>query len=265
MTDSSNDQRARSAGIHSASGHSNAENPGRSYPKGAMVILSPQPTKFEAPKLAAGSANSATRFRWSSRAALVAGAAAIGGVAGSLATAGIFHFTAPRPEVPSYYSALAESLGRVDHELTVLKSAIENSANATDRQGARLADRPDHGESTQLETGPKPANSADSIDRTEHRLAAASGDTIRAAADTRASSTGSRTVAVDTKQPSPAPIVSGWVVRDVYHGAALIQGRAGVVEVLPGDNLPGLGRIQQVTRQDGRWVVVTSRGQIVSR
>jgi hypothetical protein len=33
---------------------------------------------------------------------------------------------------------------------------------------------------------------------------------------------------------------------------------------VPGDLVPGLGRIQEIKRQDGRWVVVTSRGLVVS-
>jgi hypothetical protein len=37
-----------------------------------------------------------------------------------------------------------------------------------------------------------------------------------------------------------------------------------MVEVAPGDMLPGLGRIEAIRRQDGRWVVITSRGMIVS-
>jgi hypothetical protein len=61
------------------------------------------------------------------------------------------------------------------------------------------------------------------------------------------------------------PIVEGWVLRDVYRGAAMIQGRGGIIEVVPGDHLPALGRIEALQRQDGRWVVVTSRGLIVSR
>ena len=63
----------------------------------------------------------------------------------------------------------------------------------------------------------------------------------------------------------PGPIIEGWVVRDVYNGSAMIQNRAGIVQVIPGDSLPGLGRIEQVRRQDGHWMVVTSRGVIVSR
>jgi hypothetical protein len=59
------------------------------------------------------------------------------------------------------------------------------------------------------------------------------------------------------------PIVQGWVLRRVYDGAALIEGRDGIIEVEPGIVAPGLGRIEGIKRQDGRWVVVTSRGLVV--
>lgn len=63
----------------------------------------------------------------------------------------------------------------------------------------------------------------------------------------------------------PQPIVDGWIVRNVYRGTALIQGRGfGMIEVEPGDTLPGIGRVEAIRRQDGRWVVVTSRGLIPS-
>ena len=56
------------------------------------------------------------------------------------------------------------------------------------------------------------------------------------------------------------------MLRDVFNGAAMIQSpRNGILEVFPGDMLAGLGRIEGVKRQDDRWVVVTSRGLIVSR
>src|SRR5262249_60634013 len=57
--------------------------------------------------------------------------------------------------------------------------------------------------------------------------------------------------------------VEGWVVRDVRRGAALIEGRMGLVEVEQGDVVPGLGRVDAIRRQDGRWVVVTARGLIM--
>ena len=61
------------------------------------------------------------------------------------------------------------------------------------------------------------------------------------------------------------PTVEDWVLQDVADGGALIEGRQGIYEVYAGDVVPGLGRIDAIRRQDGRWVVVTSKGLIVAR
>jgi hypothetical protein len=55
------------------------------------------------------------------------------------------------------------------------------------------------------------------------------------------------------------------VLRDVGHGGALIEGRNGLYEVYAGDPVPGLGRVDAIRKQDGRWVVVTTKGLVVSR
>ena len=55
------------------------------------------------------------------------------------------------------------------------------------------------------------------------------------------------------------------MLRRVYDGAALIEGRDGIIEVEPGMVAPGLGRIEASSAQDGRWVVVTSRGLVIGR
>lgn len=61
------------------------------------------------------------------------------------------------------------------------------------------------------------------------------------------------------------PHVDGWVVRQVSRGVASIQGHGGgVIEVEAGDIVPGVGRIESIRRQEGRWVVLTSRGIIPS-
>ena len=44
----------------------------------------------------------------------------------------------------------------------------------------------------------------------------------------------------------------------------MVEGRSGLYEVGPGSTLPGIGRVEAVKRQDGRWVVVTAKGLIVS-
>jgi hypothetical protein len=85
--------------------------------------------------------------------------------------------------------------------------------------------------------------------------------------------TGSIPAVAATPVPLPAPkpeiarlpAVDGWVLRDIANGGALIEGRGGIYEVYAGDPVPGLGRIDAIRKQDGRWVVVTSRGLIVAR
>src|SRR5262249_36814535 len=71
--------------------------------------------------------------------------------------------------------------------------------------------------------------------------------------------------AIDPKAVTKNAVIEGWLLRKVYGSdSALVEGRYGVVEIVPGDLVPGLGRIQEIKRQDGHWVVVTSRGLVVS-
>lgn len=73
------------------------------------------------------------------------------------------------------------------------------------------------------------------------------------------------TAALGDPRPPAPPVLNGWAVRDVRRGIALIEGRYGLVEVETGDQLPGVGRIESIRKQDGRWMVVTSRGVILAR
>lgn len=70
----------------------------------------------------------------------------------------------------------------------------------------------------------------------------------------------------DFKAAEKPPIVDGWVLTSVgRRGNAIVASRAGFYEVYPGDPLPGVGRVQEIRYQDGRWVVVTPKGLIVRR
>ena len=60
----------------------------------------------------------------------------------------------------------------------------------------------------------------------------------------------------------PAASATGYVLREVRDGSALVEGRVGLREVIPGDTLPGVGRIRSIERRHGQWVVVTSNGVI---
>jgi hypothetical protein len=60
----------------------------------------------------------------------------------------------------------------------------------------------------------------------------------------------------------PGPL-EGWVLREVYDGAALVESRNGRLhEVVPGRNLPGVGRVEAIEQRGKIWVVVTSKGVI---
>jgi hypothetical protein len=61
------------------------------------------------------------------------------------------------------------------------------------------------------------------------------------------------------------PILNDWVVQDVHNGRALIESRYGAeFFVASGSVLPGLGKVEAVKRQNGQWVVVTTKGVITS-
>jgi hypothetical protein len=65
--------------------------------------------------------------------------------------------------------------------------------------------------------------------------------------------------AADRKLPE-----NGYVLREVYNGIAVVEGRRGLMEVGPGDTLPGAGRVRSIERRNRQWVVVTSNGVIDS-
>jgi hypothetical protein len=59
-------------------------------------------------------------------------------------------------------------------------------------------------------------------------------------------------------------VIPGWHVRRAYDGVATLEGKTGVIEVVPGQDVPALGRIQEIKNENNRWQVLTSRGVILS-
>jgi hypothetical protein len=195
--------------------------------------------------------------------AVTAAAAVIGGLAGSLTTAGFTAMVGSPSAGPSYDQVFADGLARIDHEVAVLKGAIDTSTRTQTQQVAKIADRMDRAEKAQNDAGTRIAKAGDVLDRVERRLAA-SGEVTGGLGEGRGSAPASASAASAAAE-AKRPVVEGWVLRDVVHGAAMIQGHGGIIAVLPGESLPGLGRIEAVKRQDGRWVVVTARGLILPR
>jgi hypothetical protein len=212
-------------------------------------------------------------------AAVVALATVAGALGGALATAGIGKLMAGEPaqvsaQASAKDSALEASVARIDAEIVALKAGLEHNSRTTTGQLNKASDRLEKVEKAQAEPAAKLARLSETVDKL--RAAQASATTAAAAPASAKDVTGSIPQhAAAAAAPAPAappkpevarlPTVEGWILRDVANGSALIESRRGMYEVYAGDPVPGLGRVDAIRKQDGRWVVVTSKGLIVAR
>src|SRR5215470_15329654 len=194
--------------------------------------------------------------RYSVLAASLALAAALGAMVGALIAYGLAR-PAALPAIAAGRTALEdiqvlkENVVQARVELAALKLSIDSANHNTGAQLTRISERIDRVEHSQAEPAAKLTKAVDAIERLS-RGEASSKDV-----------TGSLASAANGVNQSKPAAVEGWVVRDVYRGTALIEGRMGVIEVDQGDVVPGLGRVDAIRKQDGRWVVVTPKGLIM--
>jgi hypothetical protein len=66
------------------------------------------------------------------------------------------------------------------------------------------------------------------------------------------------------RSSAPRKAIKGWSVRQAYEGIAILQGPNGVVEAVLGQQVPSLGRIEEIRNENGRLVVETSGGVVYS-
>jgi hypothetical protein len=204
--------------------------------------------------------------RLSALAAVVALATVAGALGGALATAGLSHFVADETTGAGTFEA---SVARIDADILALKASVEHTSKIGMSQFNKTSDRLDKVEKAQAEPAAKLARLSEAVDKLRAAPAAAPAPVPVAAAVTAREVTGSITPPASALAPkvevARLPTVEGWVLRDVAYGGALIEGQRGVYEVYAGDAVPGLGHVDAIRRQDGRWVVVTSKGLIVAR
>jgi hypothetical protein len=77
--------------------------------------------------------------------------------------------------------------------------------------------------------------------------------------------TGSLQTAIAQTTSTARGTIEGWYIRRVYEGVAVLEGKSGVIEVSPGQDVPTLGRIQEIKNDDGHWQVITSKGIVFGR
>lgn len=195
-------------------------------------------------------------------AASIAVAAGLGAIGGSLGAATVGRLMAPAPAVASDDSRalkaeiaqLRTTIKSLGDSVAALRTTTANAVAATHKDLTRVSESIDRHERAGAEPAARLAKAVDMLQRMESRMVAgAAGPDI----------TGS--VAPAAAPPQRPAIVDGWSIRRVNDGLALLQGRMGMVEVEPGDSVPGIGRVQEIKRHEGRWVVVTPKGWIVAR
>jgi hypothetical protein len=209
--------------------------------------------------------------RLSAMAAVVVLAAVAGALGGALATAGLGHF-AGADKAASNNLVLEASVARIDADLLALKASVEHTSKLGISQFNKTSDRLDKVEKAQAEPAARLAKLSDAVDKLRAAPAAVATAPV-AAKEVTGSISPPATAVVAAPVPLPAPrpelarlpTVEGWVLRDVANGVALIEGRQGIFEVYAGDPVPGLGRVDAIRKQDGRWVVVTSKGLVIAR
>lgn len=202
---------------------------------------------------------------WRSRFGLLAAglvlAVGFGSFAGSLSATGWAQFWAQPPAkhtAADTRSADANMLQAARVEIAALKASLDSATRSAASQFGRIADRLDRVERGSNEPAAKIAHIAESVDRLEKKSTA-----MATALETTGTIGTSEAARTDSKITDR--ILEGWVVQDVRRGHALVESRyGGVFVVAPGGALPGLGRVEAVKRQDGQWVVVTTRGIITS-
>jgi hypothetical protein len=260
-----------------------ADKPNSSFSPGKLMIMSPGERRWtnenSAPEVETkpNAGNGSGKRRFTAMAAVAALAMVAGAIGGAVATASFGHSSTAAASVPvAADPALAATVARIDSDLVALKASVEHTSKTDVTQFNKTGERIDKLEKAQAEPAARLAKLSEAVEKL-HAPApapvAAAAPAPAAPKDVTGSITPPATTAALKTDAKPdakpdigrLPTVDNWILRDVDRGGALIEGRQGIFEVYAGDVVPGLGRVDAVRRQDGRWVVVTSKGLIVAR
>ncbi|MGU3463492.1 hypothetical protein ACLBXO_01435 [Methylobacterium sp. C33D] len=167
-----------------------------------------------------------------------------------------------RKEAASRSTALGERLAQVDKALNGKITALGERLDQAERDhNTRLS-----GLAAQLD---RRAAAAPAAAKAEPTQTGSIGEPARAVeakpevkvADAKVSEPKSKPAAADKP-----PVIEGWALRDVYEGTAILENRRRrLVEVAPGDVIPGVGRVEGVERHGREWVVVTRQGLVTAQ
>ena len=162
---------------------------------------------------------------------------------------------------------MQQTIARLGDELSTLKTSLDAASKSAHAQTAQLA-KLSQTMNEKLAAATTKGNAA---------LAQASAEVTGSISAPQTVAAQAPALAEQTPLPQPRPqqiaaveslprplVVPDWHVRGAARGAVLVESRGEIYEVVPGASLPGLGRVESIRRIDGRWIVQTPKGLIVS-
>lgn len=176
-------------------------------------------------------------------AASVAMAAALGVLTGAAMTGG---FSKPAPvNVASIEDSKAaqQSIVRLSKEVASLKANLDAANKSAHSQFAKISDR---------------------LTREGAEITGMVAPPQTVAPPPTAAPLPPARPAPAAEAPRRPSILADWTIREARGGYVYVQGHGDIYQVMLGAPLPGAGPVEQIKRQDGRWVVVTPKGIIVS-
>jgi len=195
------------------------------------------------------------------RAALLAAsltlAAALGSAVGAMTTQHLAAAAKPPVDVAvtEERKAMQQSIAHLSQQVATLKMNLDVAARTAHNEMEKT-----HGEMTRLADRLAAADVTGTITSPQTVPA-----TVASAAPAPTPLPPPRPATLAIAEPPRPAIVPDWTLRSARDGMALVEGHGELYQAVLGAPLPGLGPVQTIKREDGRWMVVTPRGIIVSQ
>ncbi|MCP3446700.1 hypothetical protein [Bradyrhizobium sp. CCGUVB14] len=158
---------------------------------------------------------------------------------------------------------LRKQLAGVSENLDGLRTAVDQSSKSTSDRFGRFAENLDRIERVSSSSTAKLDRLAQAQVQPPTPVAAQASPAAPMMASLAAPET-TGSVSPAERSSAPRKVVKGWSVRQAYEGIAILQGPSGVIEAVLGQQVPNLGRIEEIRNESGRLVVETSGGVVYS-
>lgn len=158
---------------------------------------------------------------------------------------------------------LRKQVSGVSENLDGLRTAVDQSSKATNDRFGRFAENLDRIERVSSSSTVKLDKLAQAQVQAPAPASVASQPSSSQAMPLLAS-VAAPEVTGSVPPSAPRKVIKGWSVRQAYEGIAILQSPNGVIEAVLGQQVPGLGRIEDIRNEDGRLVVESSGGVVYS-